>query len=189
MSQGICNGSRRRPPLKRIGGSAEPVAVSDRTKSAMHAAFVLLASRYRYAGGPRQFRCLRVIFRPISYFQRDLTELELEDIFEAMGWSFRRSINVGPFRMNLSKSGVGYSVGTRGLRIGKDARGRKYSSASIPNTGISRRDFYPQQETTNPAPRPVPSVRANNGVSWLLHRWPLYIGGGVLLYGLIRVIF
>jgi hypothetical protein len=39
-----------------------------------------------------------------------------------MGWGFRRSINFGPLRINLAKSGVGYSVGTRGLRVGKDAR-------------------------------------------------------------------
>lgn len=110
-----------------------------------------------------------------------------------MGWSFRRSINVGPFRMNLSKSGVGYSFGTRGLRVGKDATGRKYSSVSIPHTGIYRRDYY-SKPTLNAAPTPAPIqspfVRTKNGPNSLLRgRWPLYIGGGVLLYGLIRAIF
>ncbi len=60
-----------------------------------------------------------------------------------MGWGFRRSVNLGPLRLNLSKSGVGYSVGTRGFRIGKDAVGRKYRAMSIPGTGIFRRDYLP----------------------------------------------
>lgn len=34
--------------------------------------------------------------------------------------------------MNFSKSGIGYSVGIRGARIGKDAKGRRYSQISIP---------------------------------------------------------
>ena len=44
--------------------------------------------------------------------------------------------------MNFSKSGIGYSIGVRGTRIGKDAKGCKYSQVSIPHTGIYRRDYY-----------------------------------------------
>jgi hypothetical protein len=54
-----------------------------------------------------------------------------------MGWSFRRSFRFGPFRVNLSKSGVGYSVGTRGIRVGEDSEGRRYRSLNIPGTGIT----------------------------------------------------
>lgn len=53
-----------------------------------------------------------------------------------MGWSYRKSIGVGPFRVNISKSGVGYSVGAGGFRTGVNARGRSYKSFSIPGTGI-----------------------------------------------------
>jgi hypothetical protein len=53
-----------------------------------------------------------------------------------MGWSYRKSVNLGPFRVNLSKSGVGYSVGGAGFRTGKSARGRRYSSFSVPGTGL-----------------------------------------------------
>jgi hypothetical protein len=53
-----------------------------------------------------------------------------------MGWSYRKSVNLGPFRINVSKSGVGYSVGTGGYRTGVRANGRRYSSFSIPGTGI-----------------------------------------------------
>jgi hypothetical protein len=40
-----------------------------------------------------------------------------------MGWYFRKSIGFGPFRVNLSKSGVGYSFGVRGARVGTGPRG------------------------------------------------------------------
>ncbi len=53
-----------------------------------------------------------------------------------MGWYYRRSKSVGPFRVNLSKSGVGFSVGGRGFRSGISSRGRRYRSVSIPGTGM-----------------------------------------------------
>lgn len=56
-----------------------------------------------------------------------------------MGWYFRRSIGLGPFRVNLSKSGLGWSVGGRGFRTGVDARGRRTTQASIPGTGVGYR--------------------------------------------------
>lgn len=58
-----------------------------------------------------------------------------------MGWNFRRSICLGPFRFNLSKSGVGTSVGIPGVRVGRDAKGRTYQQTSVPGTGIYRRDY------------------------------------------------
>ena len=56
-----------------------------------------------------------------------------------MGLYYRKSVNLGPFRVNLSKSGLGYSVGGRGCRVGTTARGKKYASFSIPGTGIGYR--------------------------------------------------
>ena len=53
-----------------------------------------------------------------------------------MGWSFRRSISLGPFRINFSKSGISYSFGLAGFRTGVNSKGRKYSSVSIPGTGL-----------------------------------------------------
>ncbi len=40
-----------------------------------------------------------------------------------MGFYIRKSISVGPFRFNLSKSGVGVSAGIKGLRVGAGPRG------------------------------------------------------------------
>ena len=55
---------------------------------------------------------------------------------------FQKSIRIAPgFRINLSKSGVGVSVGPKGLKVGVDAKGRRYSSVGIPGTGISQRNY------------------------------------------------
>lgn len=55
-----------------------------------------------------------------------------------MGFRFRKSINIGGgFRINLSKSGVGYSWGVKGYRITKTAKGTIRKTASIPGTGLS----------------------------------------------------
>lgn len=54
-----------------------------------------------------------------------------------MGIRFRKSKNYGPFRVNLSKSGIGYSMGVKGLRVTKKANGGIRTTTSIPGTGIS----------------------------------------------------
>lgn len=55
-----------------------------------------------------------------------------------MGFRFRRSINLGGgFRVNLSKSGVGYSWGVKGYRVTKTAKGGIRQTASIPGTGLA----------------------------------------------------
>ena len=54
-----------------------------------------------------------------------------------MGFRFRKSINLGPIRINFSKSGVGFSIGTKGLRLTKKAKGGFRATASIPGTGVS----------------------------------------------------
>lgn len=56
-----------------------------------------------------------------------------------MGFYYRRSVGLGPFRISLSKSGVGYSLGGRGFRVGVDGRGRSYTNASLPGTGLGYR--------------------------------------------------
>ena len=54
-----------------------------------------------------------------------------------MGFRFRKSFKVGPMRVNFSKSGMGYSFGTKGARITKMANGRTRRTVGIPGTGIS----------------------------------------------------
>jgi hypothetical protein len=56
-----------------------------------------------------------------------------------MGFFYRKSVNLGPFRVNLSGSGLGYSVGGKGFRVGKSSRGRRYTAFSVPGTGVGYR--------------------------------------------------
>jgi tetratricopeptide (TPR) repeat protein len=63
-----------------------------------------------------------------------------------MGISFRKSISLGKFaRLNLSKQGLGMSVGIKGVRIGTSKRG-SYSHISIPGTGLYERKYYKHKE-------------------------------------------
>ena len=56
-----------------------------------------------------------------------------------MGFSYRKSVRLGPFRINASKSGVGWSVGTKGVRTTVTPSGRRYTTFSVPGTGLSYR--------------------------------------------------
>lgn len=75
-----------------------------------------------------------------------------------LGFNFRKSINLGcGFRINLSKSGIGYSWGVGGFRITKTAKGTIRRTASIRGTGISytsetgtrKRDTVQSREQNN----------------------------------------
>ncbi len=54
-----------------------------------------------------------------------------------MGFRFRKSKNFGPFRVNVSKSGIGWSLGGKGFRYTKRADGKTQTTTSIPGTGLS----------------------------------------------------
>jgi hypothetical protein len=47
----------------------------------------------------------------------------------AMGLYLRKSFKAGPVRLNLSKRGLGASVGVKGLRVGTSASGKNYVHA------------------------------------------------------------
>jgi hypothetical protein len=58
-----------------------------------------------------------------------------------MAWGIRKRVRVGPANLNLSKHGIGTSLGVRGVRMGLDSRGRRYSQFSIPGTGVYKRSY------------------------------------------------
>jgi hypothetical protein len=60
-----------------------------------------------------------------------------------MGWSFRRSKSFGLFRLNFSKSGLGFSFGVPGARVGVNAKGKKYVRGGIPGTGLYYQSSLP----------------------------------------------
>jgi len=64
------------------------------------------------------------------------------------GMELRKAFNFGPLRINLSRKGVGYSLGVRGFRVGRSAKGQDYSQTSIPGTGI----YLPGIDALGPSP-------------------------------------
>lgn len=65
-----------------------------------------------------------------------------------MGFRYRKSKNFGPFRINISKSGVGWSVGGKGFRYTKKANGGTRTTTSIPGSGMSWVKDYPNSTTS-----------------------------------------
>lgn len=71
-----------------------------------------------------------------------------------MGARYRKSINLGGgFRINISKSGVGYSWGIPGYRITKTAKGKTRKTYSIPGTGFSYVDEGQTHEQNTATPK------------------------------------
>jgi len=62
-----------------------------------------------------------------------------------MGFYYRKSVNLGPFRVNVGKSGVGLSVGSKGFRTGVSPKGRRYTTFSVPGTGVGYRTQHKGQ--------------------------------------------
>jgi len=103
-----------------------------------------------------------------------------------MGWFLRKSFRVGPLRLNLSKRGIGPSVGVKGARLGVDATGQPYAAGG--RYGL----YFRQRLGATPADR-VAGATAPNGQDatpaprggrwWLLVLLALAIGVviGVLL--------
>lgn len=82
-----------------------------------------------------------------------------------MGFRYRKSVNMGPFRLNASKSGLGWSVGVPGARYTKMANGRNRVTASIPGTGIS----WVEESKKRPEPvivEPEPEEKKEEPTGW-----------------------
>ena len=58
-----------------------------------------------------------------------------------MPFFFRKTIKLGPLHINLSKSGLGLSIGVPGARVGKTATGKTYVSGGLPGTGVGYRKY------------------------------------------------
>ncbi len=80
-----------------------------------------------------------------------------------MGWRYRKSINLGlGFRINISKSGIGYSWGGPGYRKTWKANGGIRETYSIPGTGISYVEEHPSPNVqSNRLPRANSMERYN----------------------------
>ena len=107
-----------------------------------------------------------------------------------MGWGFRKSLNLGLLRINSSKSGLGYSIGGKGFRVGRDARGRSYRSLSIPGVGISNRTYTGTTRQNvktgyTGSPKPIQPKRASGRISpQVVGKGVLYVLAAFLLYAI-----
>jgi DNA polymerase-3 subunit epsilon len=72
-----------------------------------------------------------------------------------MGFYLRTSLKAGPFRFNLSPSGVGISAGLPGFRVGTGHRGNYIRAAGMGATYFGGRTPAPASRSPRPA---VPSV-------------------------------
>jgi hypothetical protein len=77
-----------------------------------------------------------------------------------MGLYFRKRVGLGPLALNVSKSGIGLSLGVRGFHAGIASSRRPYVSASIPGTGLYLRQYAhshaPAHAITGGGPVSVP---------------------------------
>jgi hypothetical protein len=90
-----------------------------------------------------------------------------------MSWRWRKVFNLGAgLRANLSRSGVGWSWGIPGLRIGESPSGTRYISVGIPGTGLY---FYKPIGSNRMAPRspepPSPAPDADSTPRKGIRRW------------------
>ena len=85
-----------------------------------------------------------------------------------MGFYIRKSLKAGPFRFNLSKSGIGVSTGIPGFRVGSGPRGNYvhmgahglYYRASLNGSRPATRSRAQSRQVESgysptPPPRPV----------------------------------
>lgn len=93
-----------------------------------------------------------------------------------MGWRYRKSAKIGPFRLNFSKSGIGWSVGFGHYRRTKMANGRIRRTVTGP-FGVS---YVEETKGSGKAAKPtVAASQRRPGV-----RWKVILGAILILSGL-----
>src|SRR5258708_39666227 len=84
-----------------------------------------------------------------------------------MGWYLRKSFGFGPLRVNLSKSGVGYSMGVRGARIGTNSRG---TYIRVGRGGVYYQKYLETKSASQPPPIPSqPSATSEPELANVIH--------------------
>ena len=88
-----------------------------------------------------------------------------------MGFRFKKSFNIGKhFKINLSKSGIGYSFGVKGFRIGKTAKGKTEKTLSLPGTGLSYKTIKKEESVIMAVMATPPNISAILISSYLSQR-------------------
>ena len=79
-----------------------------------------------------------------------------------MGWYLRKSLGFGPLRINLSKSGLGGSVGVKGFRVGSGPRGPYLHAGRggfYYRTSLTGRGDSPEATAEQPEPTTEPHLQ------------------------------
>lgn len=91
-----------------------------------------------------------------------------------MGKRFKKSFGGKGFRLNVSKSGIGWSMGGKGFRYTKKANGGTRTTTSIPGTGISyvkdSKTSKKRKSTINSSQINENYVSKNYKLLWILFR-------------------
>ncbi len=95
-----------------------------------------------------------------------------------MGWKWRKIVNLGGgFRADMSRSGIGWSWGIPGLRIGKSPYGVTWISIGIPGTGLyftkrlGRAKYPSQEERPHEEDRPPDASDSKKIKRWQRCTW------------------
>lgn len=89
-----------------------------------------------------------------------------------MGWGFRRRKGLlgGLVNLNLSKRGVGASVGVPGLRVGVDSQRRGYVRGGVPGTGLYFTQSLQRQSSAGFWAAVVSFVLGSAFILWMMLR-------------------
>ena len=82
-----------------------------------------------------------------------------------MGWRFHRVLSAGLMRLNLSRTGVGWSCGIPGLRYGVSATGRRYVTLGFPGLGLYWMKYLSPSTLHQPTPSLGPTGVSTGSVS------------------------
>jgi len=102
-----------------------------------------------------------------------------------MGYRFRRSLNLGKhFRINFSKSGIGYSYGFKGYRVTKTAKGTTRRTVTFPS-GISYVEETKAKKKggSHGANAATPEQKAKSAFVWKFVFGILFIWSGLVKLG------
>lgn len=90
-----------------------------------------------------------------------------------MGYRYRKSFKIGPFRITFSKSGISYSFGWKGMRVTKRADGKTQTTVSVPGTGVSHVSTARGRQTDAPEHPPEEKPVKYTGVTFYLENTQL----------------
>ena len=80
-----------------------------------------------------------------------------------MGFRFRKSKKIGSVRLNLSSSGVGWSIGGKRFRYTQPSKGKAYTTTTIPGSGISYRQTVQTSGMAEQPEQSAPQTQRDTG--------------------------